>query len=426
MSNRAIPQQVLGRRRTSRRRTRVVGVVALAAMLLVAGLAWVYVVDTRGSLTLVEAASGVALLVSLCAFVLSGAVILARRPGNPIGLLLIIPGIAPAIAELSSHWMASIQPPPSELTPLLWLLLWLTSFSWVFLVFPIFHLLLVFPSGALLSRRWRLAVVLEVALIATLAVFGAFGSEMGPLVDDVPVWTVPNPVGFLVDDPMDSPFGLLWGLGLLAITVLSAAAIVLRYRRGTRDERLQVKWPLLGALVFAVIYGGASVDPLVPGAAAVAQALLGLALAVIPISVAIAVLRYRLYEIDRIVSRTIGWALATGILLLTFGVLVVGLQGVVANFTGGQTLAVALSTLVAAALFQPVRRRVQRAVDRRFDRARYDGERVVAAFGERLRDHVDLEALSAEVRQVANETVRPAGSALWLRTATDRANRSGS
>jgi hypothetical protein len=414
------PPRATSSRSRASRRSRVVVLLAVAALAVLTVLAWVNVAATP-DVTPATAAAGIALLVALVAFVLSGAVLLARRPGNIIGVLLIIPGIVPALAELSSRWLAGLQPPPSEMTPLLWTLLWLASFSWILLVFPIFHLLLVFPSGRLLSARWRLAVALEAVLILTLVALAALAPAMGPMVDDSPAWTVANPIGLLRDDPMQSEFGFVWALGLLAMTVVSAAAIVMRYRRGTRDERLQVKWPLLGAMAFAAIYAGATVDPVLPGAAAVAQALLGFGLAAIPVSVAIAVLRYRLYEIDRIVSRTIGWAIVTGILLVTFAGLVVGLQAAVAGLTGGETIAVAISTLVAASLFQPVRRRVQRAVDRRFDRDRYDGERVVAAFGERLRDHVDLDTLAGEVRRVADDTVHPAGSALWLRGAGDRA-----
>ena len=130
---------------------------------------------------------------------------------------------------------------------------------------------------------------------------------------------------------------------------------------------------------------------------------------------AIAILRYRLYEIDRIVSRTIGWAIVTGILVAVFAGLVVGLQAILAPVTDENTLAVAASTLVAFALFQPVRRRVQRAVDRRFDRARYDGERTAAAFGERLRDEVDLAGLETDLAATVGLALRPGATGVWLR-----------
>ena len=129
-----------------------------------------------------------------------------------------------------------------------------------------------------------------------------------------------------------------------------------------------------------------------------------------PIAIGIAVTRYRLYEIDRLISRTIGWALVTGVLVLVFAGTVVGLQAILARITQGETLAVAASTLVAFALFQPVRRRVQTAVDRRFDRARYDGDRTAAAFTERLREQVDLAGLEADIAGVVDTALRPSSS----------------
>jgi hypothetical protein len=137
--------------------------------------------------------------------------------------------------------------------------------------------------------------------------------------------------------------------------------------------------------------------------------------ALVPIAIGIAVLRYRLYEIDRLISRTIGWAIVTGVLVGTFAVLVLGLQAVVQPLTGGNTLAIAGSTLVVAALFDPLRRRVQGAVDRRFDRGRYDGERLLDAFGERLRDEVDLGTIRSDVLATVDAAVRPSAAGLWLR-----------
>jgi hypothetical protein len=140
-----------------------------------------------------------------------------------------------------------------------------------------------------------------------------------------------------------------------------------------------------------------------------------LAYLALPVAIGIAVLRYRLYEIDRIISRTIGYAVVTVTLAVTFGGAILLFQAVLAPLTGGNTLAVAASTLVAAALFQPLRRRVQTVVDRRFNRARYDAERTAAAFAAQLRDEVDLRNLSGDVLQVVAQTVAPATVALWLR-----------
>jgi hypothetical protein len=134
-----------------------------------------------------------------------------------------------------------------------------------------------------------------------------------------------------------------------------------------------------------------------------------------PIAIGMAILRYRLYEIDRIISRTLSWAIVTSVLVAVFAGLVVGLQAALAGITQGQTLAVAASTLVAFALFQPVRRRVQRAVDRRFDRARYDRERTAAAFADRLRTEVDLEAVAGDLTRSVDGALRPRSLVLWLK-----------
>ena len=134
----------------------------------------------------------------------------------------------------------------------------------------------------------------------------------------------------------------------------------------------------------------------------------------VPIAVGIAILRYRLYEIDRLVSRTVGWAILTGLLVAVFLGAAILLQAVLAQFTNDNTIAIAASTLVAFALAQPLRRRVQRAVDRRFDRARYDGQQTLDAFAEHVRSSVDLGTLSAMLATTAGEAVRPAGSVVWL------------
>ena len=161
-------------------------------------------------------------------------------------------------------------------------------------------------------------------------------------------------------------------------------AVAIRYGRGDEVERHQLKWLIAVALVAAVAFPFAFIVPESFGGE-IAFLVGLLALMALPIAIAIAILRYRLYNIDRIISRTIGWTLVSGLLVASFAVLVVGLQAVLAGVTQGETLAVAASTLVASALFQPVRRTVQRAVDRRFDRARYDAQRTAEMFAERLR-----------------------------------------
>jgi hypothetical protein len=174
---------------------------------------------------------------------------------------------------------------------------------------------------------------------------------------------------------------------------------------------------LIGVLVELALggaFGGRTAAPEAPNS--LVSVLVGYAgILAMPIAIGIAVTRYRLYEIDRLISRTIGWALVTGVLVAVFAGTVLGLQAVLARVTQGETLAVAASTLIAFALFQPVRRRVQRVVDRRFDRARYDGDRTAAAFAERLREQVDLAGLESDIAGVVDNALRPTSVGVWIR-----------
>jgi divalent metal cation (Fe/Co/Zn/Cd) transporter len=164
---------------------------------------------------------------------------------------------------------------------------------------------------------------------------------------------------------------------------------------------------------FGLVYGFGAIQGTLDGP--IADLAFGLSLAAIPISVAIAVLRYRLYEIDRVISRTIGWIVVTTMLAAFVGGAIIGLQALLAPFTSNNTLAVAVSTLLAAALFQPLRARVQRIVDRRFNRARVDAQQAVDAFGAHLRDDLELATLRDRLVSAAEAGVQPAGAGLWLR-----------
>jgi peptidoglycan/LPS O-acetylase OafA/YrhL len=189
-----------------------------------------------------------------------------------------------------------------------------------------------------------------------------------------------------------------------------------RYWRATGLLKLQMRWLVaaLAAIVVAIAIG--LIILAVAGDDAVyAWIPAMLAYPLVPLAIGIAVLRYRLYEIDRLISRTIGWALVTAMLIGAFLLLVLASTELLQPLTGGNTLAVAGSTLIVVALFAPLRGRVQRAVDRRFDRARYDGERLLGAFGERLRDEVDLETVRNDFLATVDQAVRPASVGLWLR-----------
>ena len=391
----------------------ILAAIGVAATVL---LAWSYA-SSGTEVTLATAGAAISLTASLAAFVLCGALIVSRQPRNGVGWLLMIPGLVVPVSTLATNWLGSLDPAPQQVTPGLWLLVWALAWSWVLLIFPILHLLLIFPDGHLLSARWRWAVALEAVLVGTMMVLSALGSEVGIVVDDQVAWSLPNPIGVLPENLFDSALGTVWEAALLLITVTSAAAVVLRFRRGSPEVRRQLKWPLLAVVLFGVVYGATAVDP---DLASEGSILFAFALAGLPISVAIAVLRYRLYAIDHLISRTVSWAVISALLVGAFVATVFGLQAVLVGVTQASTIAVAASTLVAFSLFQPVRRRVQRLVDRRFDRARFDAERTAAAFADRLRGEVAIDAIATDLQATLDDSIKPSAQVLWLRSVPDR------
>jgi hypothetical protein len=350
---------------------------------------------------------------SLAAFVLCGSLIVSRQPGNVIGWLLMVPGLVMPVATLVTRWLEGLDPPPTDLDPAMWLAIWATSWSWIALIFPIFHLLLTFPDGHLPSPAWRWVVALEALMVVVMAGLTAVSLELSVLRDDVVVWSVRNPIGIVDTGAWWASFSGPWTIGLVVVTVAGVSAVITRFRRGSVVERQQLKVPLLGLGFFGLVYGFGATQGTLDGP--IADLAFGLSLAAIPISVAIAVLRYRLYEIDRVISRTIGWIVITTMLAAFVGGAIVGLQALLAPFTSNNTLAVAVSTLLAAALFQPLRARVQRIVDRRFNRARVDAQQAIDAFGAHLRDDLDLATLRGRLVSAAEAGVQPAGVGLWLR-----------
>ena len=209
---------------------------------------------------------------------------------------------------------------------------------------------------------------------------------------------------------VDGPIGTAAVALLVVAMVLALCSVTWRFRHAGPLHRQQLRWFGYAVLlmVVAVLVGVAA-----PWESSWVVMFAGLGL--LPLAIGVAMLRYRLYELDRLVSRTIAYAVVTGLLLATYAGLILVLEGPLGTATGGETLPVALSTLAVAALFTPVRRRVQRVVDRRFDRARYDAEGTAAAFSERLRDQIDLPSVAAELEVSVRGSMAPASLVLWLR-----------
>jgi len=355
-------------------------------------------------------------------FAVPAAVIISRQPGNMVGWLMMLPVLT--IANPLPVILLPLTAPPAVLTPGLWLLFWLSGWSWIPVIFPVFLIPLHFPTGRPPSPRWRWVNWLAVGMWLFFIIVVSFAENIGPLNAD---WTLPNPIGLLSDQVLVVVFGVVWGLGLATLAIAGVASLFVRYRRADYVEREQIKWLLYATGLFASYYTlsflGLSDDS---RSSALFDLLFVLGLGGIPVSIAIAILRYRLYDIDIIIRRTLTYALLTGILALVYFGSVVLLQTLVQQATDEQSpLVIVLSTLLIAALFTPVRRRVQRFIDRRFYRSRYDAQQVLARFAQRARDEVELERLSAELVGVVAETMQPEAATLWLKPAPLRMEASG-
>jgi hypothetical protein len=351
-----------------------------------------------------------ALLLAFTAFMVVGAIIVAHRRGNAIGWLFSAIGLLTATGGLAVDYAeyAYVTRPGS--LPGAVLAAW---YQWWWL--PLFALILVFtpllfPTGRLLSARWRPVAVLAAAATTAIAVLNALQPTLKLQNED---YNVRNPVGLSdVPDPDEGALGSVL-FGVLAVSAVAAlVSLVLRFRRVRGVGRQQLKW-VTYAVALAILFQLVTA-PFPEGG--VRDVLFGLTVAFIPVAAGIAILRYRLYDIDRLINRTLVYGLLTAILGLGYAaaVLVLGevFGGIGAEPPGW---AVAGVTLAVAALFQPARRRIQAVVDRRFNRRKYDAAKTVEAFSARLREEIDLEALSAELLAVVNQTMQPTAVWLWLR-----------
>jgi MFS family permease len=270
--------------------------------------------------------------------------------------------------------------------------------------------LLLYPEGRVLTRRWR--PVLWLTVSAGLLAVSWNALKPGPIFDET--MPIENPAGIAWLESnlgfVDTAVFFCFGTGIL----LCASSAMVRYRRSRGSERDRMKWLALATILLAVGFVAAIVLVAI-GFQRLGESFVGLGFAAVPIAVGIGVLRYRLYEIDRVISRTVSFALVTAALGGAYVGLVLLGQSLFSSVAGGGGLVIAVSTLAVAALFLPVRSWVQRFVDRRFNRHRYDAQKTLEAFGARLREQVDLGTLSGDLRTAVDETMQPAHVSVWLR-----------
>jgi len=340
----------------------------------------------------------------------AGAVLASRRPRHPVGWLLLAFGVGSEalVAAADAYGRYGVLARTGSLPGATYVAMF-SSVSFVPSLGVVCFILLLTPTGSLPSRRWRPLAWLTAATAFVFGVTWLFGS---PTVDPEPPWeATANP--FFVPG-LGSLFGLAGiaaqasGLLLLA----AAVSLVVRYRRAGGVERQQLRW-LTAAAALAPVAVALVVAGIVTGREALANWAAGLYLSLLPATIAAAIARYRLYDLDRIISRTVAYGLLTLLLGLGYAVVTLGLGQLLGE--RGNSLVVAGTTLAVAAAFQPARRRVQGAVDRRFDRRRYDAALTIAAFSTRLRDQVDLDTLAGELVGVVERTMQPTATTLWLR-----------
>ncbi len=358
------------------------------------------------------------------AFPIIGWVIASRRPGNAIGWIFLAIGLSQALDTFNGQYSTyGLATSPGSL-PFAAEAAWAGTWDWA----PGFVLLVtlsvvLFPDGRLPSPRWRLVTwitalgLLLMVLPTAIAVWPHRGIELTGYSGS-----------YASPDPAVEIAGALLVVGLLLsalAALLSVAGLIVRFRRSSGVERQQLKWFTFGGaieiVVFAVTPFLVELDPSFLPVIIVAGALVA---PLLPVAAGIAVLRYRLYEIDRIISRTLAYTALTAALAVVYIGAFIGLQAVLAPLTtGGGSLAVAASTLVVFLLFQPLRQRLQSAMDRRFNRSRYDAQQTVEGFAARLRDEVDLIRLAGEVQTVVGQTLAPDSVGVWFRPSNPASGR---
>jgi len=347
-------------------------------------------------------------------FALVGALITSRHPRNAIGLVMMLPGLSFAfLIDVIAPATTGQFPPPATPSILFLIVLWFSNWNWLLLVLPIMFIMLLFPTGRTLSTRWNWLVYLGLGIAAILVLTITFAQELAPNTDPIP-WSVPNPIGFLKSEWIDAitgPFLILFPVWI----ILCAISLFVRFRRSRGVEREQIKWLFYAGAVFVVFYMPSFIGNTYSQAESFWNLLLPIGMSTFPIAIAIAILRYRLYDIDIIIRRTLQYTLLTGLLALVYLGSVVLLQGLVENLTGEQSpVVIVISTLVIAALFNPLRIRVQDFIDRRFFRKKYDAEQALAQFAVVARDEVDMDQLNAALLQAVEETMQPEKISLWL------------
>ena len=348
-----------------------------------------------------------ALFVSFCTFPVVGALVIGRSERNPLGWVMLGIGVFGGLTFVSMTYAYVAFTDDSVGLPFATLAAWLAGWTWfttIQLVFPM--LIFYFPNGQLLSKRWRPVIWIAWAVVAITSIAPMFQARL----KDLPTYNIDNPIGIAAIDDAEAMMGPLFFV-LAVLCVLAVVSLIVRFVRSSGTERLQLKWftfaavVLVGSIFLEEVFGTSGI-------------FFSLGMIGLPIAMGMAILRYRLYEIDLIINRALVYGLLTGSAIFLYLGIVVALQLVVDSFTEESDLAVAASTLAVAALVRPLRGRIQSFIDRRFYRRKYNSAQALSGFAGRLRDEVDLNVVEGDVLSVLKDTVQPSHASVWL--AADR------
>jgi hypothetical protein len=337
-----------------------------------------------------------------------GALVVVHRPGNAIGWIFSASALLAFTGQLADQYGLYAYATRPEPLPGMTLAVWYGSWPWwLVLALALVFTPLLFPTGRLLSARWRPVAWLAGVITAVLTALTALQPNLA--IDTGQV--IANPIGVAAaGNLVKSPVGSALSILLPVLAAIAFGSLVLRFRRSRGEERQQLKWFTYAATLVPLALAG----EILP--APVGDLIYAIPIVVLPVAAGLAILRYRLYDIDRLINRTLVYGLLTAVLAAVYAAVVLVLVQVSGGIaTKPPSWAVAGATLAAAALFQPVRRRIQAVVDRRFNRHKYNTTKTIEAFSTRLRDQIDLDSLSTELLAVVDQTMEPTQVSLWLR-----------
>jgi hypothetical protein len=352
----------------------------------------------------------------LAGFAFVGALVISRQSRNVIGWLMLLPGssLAPFMDGVVSMYVNGLWRVPTLPSPFFLLLIWFSNWNWLLLIFPLLFLLVLFPTGRPFTRRWRWLLPYGAGLMLFIIGLNTFAKRLAAETNES--FSFVNPIGFVESGWVDTYVLPIFFVALPVWVVLCVAALFVRFRQAGQVERNQIKWLFWAAAVFAATYIPTFLFSSFTDAESWWNILWLLGMLMIPIAVAMAILRYGLYDIDVIIRKTVQYGVVTAVLAIIYFGTIILLQSLVGQATGEQSpIIIVLSTLLIAALFNPLRRRVQTAVDRRFFRKKYNAQQVLAQFAQTTQNETDMEALQAELLRVVQETMQPETVSIWIK-----------